>query len=310
MYTKLISTKALLLIFAFLISTTFAFAQSLSAHQLIANYPFVSDANDATNNHSAATISNTTYAQGGIYSNGIYIGNNPAGSVIKTPQISDFEIANFIMKLDFKAEEVGYPILVCGDSWRWLSAYTNASDSTLELRVSKVDGFDQVVYTSFKVLPSVWYNLGVTFDSTAKTLGVYVDNNQIAMETLNANIQHQDDFDFGNENGGAGTTFKGYWRNLQLYKTSTTNFVQVKEASLNAKIFPNPIENQARLTVDSRFSTLYASLYSTDGRLLEQKRVENGLLDWNLEGYTPGIYYLHLVADDKKGGEVIQLIKN
>ena len=255
MYTKPISTKVLLLILTFLISASFTFAQSLSAHQLIANYPFINDANDATSNHSAATISNTTYAQGGIYSNGIYVGNNPTGSLIKTPQISDFEIANFIIKLDFKAEAVGHPILVCGDSWRWLSAYTNASDSTLELRVSKIDGFDKLIYTSFKVLPAVWYSLGIAFDSTAKTLSVYIDNNQIAMETLNTTIQHQDDFDFGNENSGAGTTFKGYWRNLQLYKTSTTNFVQLVKAPLKAKVFPNPIENQAKN--DCRLPLLY-----------------------------------------------------
>lgn len=221
----------ILLLFIFVVKT--GYNQNLTGFQKIVDYPFSNNATDLTGNYSDATVLNAPYQNGGIYSNGKYSGNDTTGSYIRTPNITGLDLEKFAIKLDFKADTVGKDILICGYYWRWLTVYTNP-DSTLELYANLNNSTGKVITTNFKVVPGTWYSLGMVFDSLfSHDLNIFIDNSFVGNGVFLTHFNHQNDFTFSNENGGTAVTFKGHWKNLQIYNQCTSAPVAGFSANTN-----------------------------------------------------------------------------
>ncbi len=269
-------------------------AQSTAGYTLVARYPFNSDPKEATGSYGDATVSNVTYAQGGIYSNGIYPGSSSNGTLIQTPQISGFPMDNFLIKLDFNAEALGLPVIVAGNIWRWMSIYT-ASDATLEVRVNTVNG-DYKVFNSTKTLNTgTWYSLGIEFDSTRKSLKIYIDNNEVISATLPASFGYENDFVFTNQHGGDGKAYKGYWKNLEIYKKTASGIFQ--KASFTYSLYPNPASGEFLIKLPKRASRI--EVCDITGRLIKTYAHPPMLL--RVEGLDAGVYFCSVFI----GGEVV-----
>ncbi len=275
----------ILIALSFLLSSQLI-AQSTAGYELEAKYKFVSDAKDSTGNYVDATTINANYTQGGIYSNGIYYGNNNVGSLIKTPSIAAFPMSDFIVKLDFNVELVNRHLLACGNSWRWIMLYTKP-DSTLEFSVNKTDGY-QAFNTTFKVSPGTWQTLGIAYDSTTKILKLYVDNNQVSVDTLSANFKHQNDFTFSNQDGGIGETYRGYWKNLEVFKPVSIGIPTIEDNS-SFIVYPNPSLGSIKIKTNSKTNEI--ALIDVTGKLVKHLSVKNEDLI-SIDDIPKGVYFL------------------
>lgn len=275
-------------------------AQDFSAYQLIAHYPFSSNGNDITTNYGDATMENVNYAQSGAYSNGMY---GTGASLIKTPNISGLNTNDFAINLKFNPDEVpGSPILMVGNSWRWLHCFTEynftTSSNNLSVTVSKTNGFDQNIQTTQAIQPNTWYEMTVMYSAQNNTLTIYVDNQQVGQETLDASIAHNNDFDFVNQDGGLGQTFKGHLRDLKIYNKSASASIDENLTNITLNSYPNPAADQLTFHSILPSDTPYF-IYSLEGQLMESGKTTSPTTTVDLNDFKNGIYFLTLEKGDR-----------
>ena len=274
-----------------LLLLNFSQAQDLSNYNKIADYPFSADGNDITNINAVATTLNTTFDQGGIYSNGIY---GTGGSVIKTPQITSFNPDDFALQFSFRVDTVpSRPIFVAGDSWRWLKIYTEFSVPTLtnniKMSISKSNGSAQNILTTKEMLQDTWYTATVIYSSPTKELSLYIDSVLIKLDTLDADFNHHNNFNFSNVNGGFGFTLKGYWKDLKIYNKSGVGINENNYAV--ADVYYNSYQKSIVVRGDVK-DTDYA-LYSISGKLIDAGTLNSDDLI-NVPTLKSGVYFVHL----------------
>lgn len=275
-------------------------AQDFSTYQLIAHYPFASNGNDITTNYGDATLENVNYAQGGVYSNGTY---GTGASLIKTPGVSGLNTNDFAINLKFNSDEVpGSPILMVGNSWRWLHCFTEynftTSSNNLSVTVSKTNGFGQNIQTTQAIQPNTWHEMTVIYSAQNNTLTVYIDNQQVGQGTLDASIAHNNDFDFVNQDGGLGQTFKGHWRDLKIYNKSASASLDENFIGIMLNSYPNPASDQLTFRSTLPSDTPYI-IYSLDGQLMESGKTTSPATTVDLNDFENGIYFLMLEKGDR-----------
>lgn len=286
--------KARLLFVGMILSTSTFFAQDLSSYQLIAHYPFSSDGNDATTNYGAATTDNVSYAMGGVYSNGTY---GAGGSFLKTPNISGLNASDFAISLSFNPDEVpDSPVLMVGNSWRWLHCKTeynfSTSSNTLSVTVSKTNGFGQAILTTQTIQPSTWYDMTILYNAAGMTLSVYVNGQMVGQGTLDAAIAHNSDFDFVNQDGGLGETFKGHWKDLKVYNKSATASIETLSAE-EIQVFPNPVTDELHIKTSVGSSQEY-TLVDGQGRTVLFGELSGPNSTISVGHLVEGMYFLRL----------------
>ena len=264
------------------------FAQNLSNYQLVADYPFTSDLSDQTGNYGDASATNTSFAQGGIYSNGVYSGSGqPNACSLQTPQITGQNTGDFAIHLDFNADfSNNNTILVCGNSWRWMTVYTN-NLGNLEVRVSKTDGFDQVITTTGNVDFGFWHNVVVKYNNVSNVVEVYQDNALVGSGTLNASLNHQNDFDFSNSDGSSGVTYKGHWKNLKIYKDGSVGIEENLENMIDLYY-----SNQ-QIVLNAPEGSDYA-IYNVSGNLIQQGKLSMAHTTIDTHDFPVGICIVQL----------------
>lgn len=200
--------------FLFVLLIVSLFTLNANPDSLLAQYPLVSDGIDVTGNNVEMMIKNAPFQNGGIYSNGIYIGNDTTGSLIKTPLLNDFNFEEFTISIDFRIESYPSsknPILIGGALWRWIGAYVDGD----HLAFMANDGSDYVI-TDEVITLDKWNILGLTYNKAQKQATMYF-NGRLVADVFIPLLEHNDDGRFLNEHGGTGDTFKGLWRNLQTF---------------------------------------------------------------------------------------------
>lgn len=276
--------------------TIIIFSTNINAqYQLIAHYPFYNSATDTTGNYSDATLLNTVFSNGGIYSNGIYSGGSLQGSVITTDLLTGLDLTDFAINLQFRIDSFpttgpARPIIVCGPGWRWMAAYIH-TDSTLSIRCN-----DGMIYkaSAIKVTPNAWHDLSLAYDTTTKTAKLIFDIDSVIscnVPTLN----HNNDKKITNENGGMGFTFKGYWKDLKiLNKNTATSFPDYFKEPIQINIYPNPADRYIVVNNQNSYNVHY-QLIDIIGNIVNENSLTQKTKT-QIPVNKPGVYVLKIFS--------------
>lgn len=280
----------------FTLSFCFVFGFTQAQFTLLADYPFTSDGVDLISGDEAY-LSNATFAEGGIYSNGIYAGNDlENGTEIRTGSVENFEFSNFKFTLEFRVdslpEQSWMPIIVGGPSWRW-AAVTVQSDGLLAFR-GNVGGQQQV--SGQQVPLGMWHSLEVEYNGSA--LIVLLNETEAINISIDELVDGEDNR-FTCSHNGIGKNFKGYWRNLKVYSPVTVGGEEAEESS--GVIYPNPATEQIQLSGwGSESESKEIQLIDVDGKVVRVYTLQTDPATLDVSGIKPGVYLLRSEDETEK----------
>ena len=183
----------------------------------MARYPLTVNGADTTGQNDDMELLNATFENGGIYSNGIYYGNDTTGSVLVTPPFTNFNYSDFSVYLSFYMNEYPgsrMPVLIGGRLWRWIGIY--ADTSTLWFMAN--DG--SLYETTNQTIPlNQWNTIRISYNGAMGKCYLYMNSEKIGEYDIEA-FNTGDDPRFINSHEGQGLTFKGYWQDLIFYNSS------------------------------------------------------------------------------------------
>ena len=173
-----------------------------------ANYPLHSDANDAAGHYGPMTVSNASFADGGVS-----CAATPACNV-RTPNLDDLNFGKFSIAGRFNPAVVKLmPVFVGGHSYRWIGYYLLANGH-VGLKYNNSNLLDcGSTYTA-----GTWYDAVVTYDGT--TAKLYL-NGDLACTQAYA-LQNGGDRDVGLNDPSTGNTFVGVFSDLKVYNAVIT----------------------------------------------------------------------------------------
>lgn len=302
---------ALLAFFAAVFVSHSALAQDLA---LIAHYPLNSTANDTTGSYGPMTLQNTVFQNGGLYCNGIYIGDDPTGSHAITPNLVGLRFRKFAMRVEFKVTIMPTPfapVIIGGNSYRWMG-FMVFNDTTICLKYNN----SNYLNSTFHFTPNTWHEAYMEYDSTAEVGRIYLDS--ILVATQSFAIVHGENKNFGVVDFGSGKTFGGYIRNLRIYSVSPPS--AVAERGLPAAFdllqnYPNPFNPHTNI----RFMLPFAShaqlrVYNILGqhiRTLVDGWTEPGehSVQFDAGNLPSGVYVCHLRVNGKAHTRLLVLMR-
>ena len=282
-----------------LLSAFMSFALAQSA--LIADYPFTADGVDVISGAEAA-LQNALFAEGGIYSNGIYSGSDPSGTIITTAEIEALDFEHFSFTLEFRAESLPtsvnwMPIVSGGPLWRWLTVLIT-DEGYIGLRAN--NGSVQEISEQL-VEVDVWHDL--TLKYAGDTLGVLLNDTEVLQVSV-PDLETGGDKRLSSSDWGTGRTFKGYWRNLKVYNGDVAVSLPEVRYQAGIKVFPNPASGMAQvLGLDEGFDHILR-LYSADGRFIKSFAGQANPAYLDLNGIPPGVYVLQV-----HGAKLVQAVR-
>jgi hypothetical protein len=99
--------------------------------------------------------------------------------------------------------------------------------------------------------------------------------------------------------GTLGTIAQGV---QQPYEISLiTGLEEAKEVSLEIEVFPNPTMDIIRLKIGNySFENLRFELYSSNGTLLLNNKIDSQESNISMDGYIPSVYLLKVVRENKE----------
>ena len=214
--------KPHLLVFGLALTTLFSCTKKdpVVRELLIANYPLITDGIDLTGNNTAMNLQNTPFKNGGIYCNGIYVYSPDKNfCVAQTPPINSFPFQSFSISMDFfVSEKKTQPVWIIGASCRWLGFYLR-DNGTIALLYNNSNFLTlQRTYSL-----NEWHNAKITYNGSIAN--VYLDNGLAGSlkfgngyVTLDYMTCGPADTEICSTNYSDGEVFKGYIRNLKVYK--------------------------------------------------------------------------------------------
>lgn len=174
----------------------------------IAHYPLSSDGEDATGTQAAMTLANTTFSGGGLFCNGVYA-SQPGGCNAITPSLQGFDFDAFSIAVEFQvADGADRPVIVGGNSFRWMGFLLNA-DQTVTLLSNNSNR--QNCGGSYAL--GTWQQALLTYDGTDGRLYL---NGELRC-TVAFDLNHGNDPNVGVNNFSNATTFRGWIRELEAY---------------------------------------------------------------------------------------------
>ncbi len=271
-----------------LMLTAYGKAQDLSHLFLQAHYTLNNTAVDATGLNPPIELTNAPF-QGidGVYSNGIFIGNDPTGSLIRTPSLDALYNNVFAVQLEFRIESLDHSrraVFVCGESYRYLGFALNY-DSTFQAVINN----DFVNIDPIPAEENRWYTITLIYDTEAGTAKYYLDGSLIASINVTL-IRVIDDGNIENLHAGTISTFKGNWRNLRVYGSENITRTNDPDLAKNLNIMPNPVKDLLHIHYNG-LDTYTWSIADLDGQTI--KGGDNALLsqDVDLSNVVPGVYF-------------------
>jgi len=246
------------------------FSLHAQTDSLLANYPLITDGIDATANNDDMTLKNAPFENGGVYSNGIYIGVDTTGSVIATPSINNFNFDQFTITVEFRIDSYPSsknPVIIGGKSWRWIGAFIE--DEHLAFMANDYSNY----YVTDEVVElNTWNKLSISFSKKQKNAQLYL-NGKLVYEELIPVLVHNDDGQFLNYHGGTGITFKGYWRNLKIFDTSGPAAIAENNPLNDIKVITN--QRHVKIWLPSGEKEVNLQILDVVGKQLGSYRLTN-----------------------------------
>ena len=272
-------------------------AQSTSGYQLFAHYPFTTNADDVVNNVTAYTVNATYSATNGVYSNGTYNGGNSNGGVIiLTENYSNFDENNFIITVEMKPEILNQHLFSGGGMFgHWLYLSTS-SNGNLEAEMRTGDGTVTEYYTSTNPVFTVntWQTLGIKYVKSENTISFYVNNNLVGTKTLSGNLFFDGDHTLSNENGSAAFAYKGYYKNLKIYKNANASVSGFNDI-FKVEVSPNP--SKGIVSISNADKVKLQNVYSILGKRIPFIQLPNQQIKIQANS---GIYLLQFLTENNK----------
>ena len=101
-------------------------------------------------------------------------------------------------------------------------------------------------------------------------------------------------------NGSDVLTYSWFIDNVKVVATDTVpgpNVGVVEPlADDDIQLFPNPVKD--RLHIDSKMIIRQMEIVSSNGSMIENKKIEDYAIDCHLEGYSKGVYFIRLITDE------------
>lgn len=275
-------------------------SQDTTGYDLLAHYPFLSDAADATGNNPDAVVQNASFTNGGIYSNGVYYGGGGQnGCLIAMDGINGFNADDFIITFEAQlSSNTANFVFVCGAAYRWLSLEAN-DYQLLEITYLSGPNFDFGSYTTNTTLNTgQWYQFGLKYSSSDHNLMIYVDNNLAGTVNIPDGFATDNEMYFSNTHGGYGMAFHGYWRHVKYYIPHSINTVDDLTDDY-VTIYQHPdsgifIINLLKQTGGK------LTLIDITGQQVWSRQLTKGLNKVDISGFNKGIYILKFDINNLK----------
>jgi len=261
---------------------------SIAQDSLLAYYPLLSDAQDATGRNEDIELINTPFENGGIYSNGIYInGIDPNGSMALSPQIEGFDFDQFTISADFQvSENLMQPVFVGGTGCRWIAFYL-WPDGNVMLRYNNGEG----VPTTQPYSLDQWHNAKVSYDGT--TARLFLDDVFVCSvdAELNNEICGEDDSRIGVTDFANGFTLKGYFKEFKIFGPPPSGAGETAGEAFS--IFPNPAGTT--LFIDGLEENSTYCIFDNTGKMIMTDLAGSDRID--IGDLAPGIYAIRIRKD-------------
>lgn len=288
-----------LYIVLFLMWQVHLWSQDMTGYDLLAHYPFQSGVADATGNNQDAIVQNAPFTNGGIYSNGVYVGTGGQnGCLIAMDGINGFNAGDFIITFEanLSSDSNNY-LFVCGQGYRWLSLKTD-NFHQLEVEYWTANNNFESYTVNFTVSTGQWYQFGLKYSQSDHNLLIYVDNDLKATVNVPGGFGHNNDIYFSNTHGGYGMAYHGYWRQVKYYIPHSINAVNDLVDDY-IKIYMNADTGSLIVALLKQTgSTL--SVIDITGKQVWNRQLTEGFNEVDLSGFRKGIYILKFDINNLK----------
>lgn len=268
---------------------------NLNAQSLLAKYPLITDGIDITGNNTEMSISKAPFQNGGIYSNGIYSGDDTTGSYIQSPQIVDFDFDNLTIITEFLIEEhpeINEPIILIGSGWRWLSAWIEGNKIALKVNDGSFYEVSEVVINL-----NQWYTVAISYNKSEGKAKLHLDNELIITIEVEE-ITHGNDAFIVNSDGGIGKAYKGYWKNLEIHNSSTLG---IADNNRMENITVKTLGDQIQIDVPFENTGTSLQMFDISGRKIGEYKLVQGT---NSFAVPKGNNIIMIVLNDQKGNRL------
>jgi len=282
--------KTILFISLFIVSVMIGRAQN----SLMANYPLTENGEDVSGQNETMLLKNILFENGGIYSNGIYAGDDTTGSQILTPPFPTFDYNNFTVLLDFKIDflpENRQAIIIGGLLWRWIGAYIDNGNIAF-----MANDFTIYDISDIKVPVNQWNTLRFSYDINIGNCYFYFNNVLVSTYSINE-FNSGDDPRFGNAHTGQGDTFKGYWRNLIFHNAASPDGIPLTSSFKNITVSIQ--NNNLFIDLPSNLKKVNITITDMQGRIVKTAELNSGTNTISLSS-TPKMYLVILHSSTGK----------
>jgi len=263
---------------ALLFCGTHLYAQDLSGLSLQAHYSFLNTADETNGSYGAAELVNAPFVDTcGVFSYGGYLFDtiDEDSSFVGTPQIGALNDAAFAVQVEFKVDSVemrARPVIVVGDSWRYIGLFTQFDGTFAVLHNDALYQTDAPV----SIEAGRWHTCTITYSTGNETARYYIDGALIFSRT-DTLVRPDYDTRVTNTHGGFGWTFRGYWRNLKVYSSNTTTSIKDVRPLEEMDVSPNP--SNGAITINMQFhkgKDHVLCIYDMQGRLVRSQQMNDG----------------------------------
>jgi hypothetical protein len=295
---------SLLLSLLFTFTPQICFTQDLSNLIPTAHYTLINTAEDALGLQQPVELTNTPYFDNeGVYSNGLYIGDYPNGSLLLTPFMGALYDSVFALQVEFRLtglDDTIRPVFTCGTSYRYLG-FLVWPDSTFFILYNN-NNFLQV--PGLRAEEDVWYEVTLIHHSPSSLTEWYLDGAKVY--EINVPLdRNMTDGEVSNTNFAMGRTFKGYLRNLRFYGSEEITAIHGITATVKGlRMYPNP--TTGNLYVDCTDGQItYWRISDAKGTIVKAGNVTLGTNELSTHDLIRGLFIVHFldVHEDPVGSE-------
>jgi type IX secretion system substrate protein len=301
-YLNPITMKSLSLLVPLSFSVCFNLlqAQNLDNFELMAHYTLVNTTEEALGTWDTIELVNAPLSDtNGVYSYGGYIFDaiDEDSSLVITPQLDILNAVQFAVQLEVRIdqfEDIGRPIIVVGEGWRYLG-FATGSDSTFQVIFN--GNYQSII--SYPAKDGQWQTLTMIHSTGDSLTSYYVDGELIFRRK--GFLDHPvSDTKITNTHFGSGQAFKGYWRNLKVFTSDSTTSPTVDISGLRQlNVFPNPSDGSVTIQIEENAGPESVIIvYDESGRVV--RTVNHATDKIKLDNLPKGLLTIVLISNFKQ----------
>ncbi len=278
------------------------YAQSFPGMSKIANWTLINTASDSLGNYNDIQLINASYAgANGVWSNGIYKGDDPNGCEITTPPIT-WTLQRWGISVEILPKSnILNTILVGGPLWRWMELFVNAQG---KFSVDFNDDPNLRITSPIAVDTTQWYRVAVTYVNGVGKLWI---NGQLADSVTVGTLAFHEDSSLVNYHGGRGSAYKGYMRRLTVYGATTPSSLGNQMATVPLHVWYDGDQDQLFIS-DLGSGRYFGVIRDLKGRVVRTFSWRNGALSLSLSDVPSGVYTLQLLGSHREQA-VVRFLK-